>query len=157
MLMTNGRKRLGLLVTVLVMAGVAAAPIFAASHHGQSTIGDLLVGIAGAKSLRATDATTAEAALRAAGYDLPRLDRSKGLTEGDVAMIANAVGLRVASSNPTRSFSRLQVDRFLTSMGSELTGIRSRFAAGKGDGGNANKDDSSRSGRKPRSKSPKRR
>ena len=148
--MKGGKK---LVIAVLFAVGAQVAPTFA----DQGTVGDFLMGIAESKSLRATDPTTAEATLRTSGYDLPQLDRTKPLTEGDVAAIANAVGLRVVSSNPSRSFGRLQVDRFLTSMGSELMSGRRRFAAGKGDGGNANKDDSSRSGRKPRSKSPKRR
>lgn len=150
--MKNGKKS-GLYVAVLVALGVVAAPTFAASQRDPGSVGDLLMGIASAKSLKATNATTAEAALRASGYDLPQLDRTKVLTEGDVAAIANAVGLPVVSSNPARSFSRLQVDRFLTSMNSELTSTRGRLR--KDDV--TNKDSDSGSGKKPRSKSPKRR
>ena len=149
---------LGLLIAVLVLVGALAAPTFAASQRDRSTIGDLLVGIASAKNMLATDATTAEAALRAAGYDtLPRLDRGKELTEGDVAAIANAVGLRVASSNPARSFDRVQLDRFLTSMGSEISSSKDRLAAGDDTRITTENSgsDSGKGKKKPHSKSPK--
>jgi len=152
--MRNGRK-FGLLIAVLVVVGAVALPAFAASQS--VTVGDLMLKIADAKGLRAVDSTTAEAVLRQAGYDLPRLDRSKSLTQGDVAAIANSVGLRVASSNPTSAFSNTQVDRFLTSMGSELSATRSSLDAG---GSSASTDTMSHSGsgkgkKKPHSKSPK--
>jgi hypothetical protein len=155
--MRNGRK-FGLLIAVLVV-GAVALPTFAASQR--VTVGDLVTKIADAKGLRAVDSTTAEAALRQAGYDLPRIDRSKVLTEGDVAAIANSVGLNVASSNPTSSFSPTQVDRFLTSMGSELSATRSAIGATEVDSNDrSGVDTMSHSGsgkgkKKPHSKSPK--
>ena len=108
----------GLLVAVLVVVG-AVAPVFAAGS--QVTVGDLLKDIANLKKLPATDAVTAEAALRAAGYALPTIDRTAMLTEGAVAKISNAMGLSVASSNPSADFSRNQADRYLTAMGSDLS------------------------------------
>jgi len=152
--MRNGRKY-GLLIAVLVLVGAVAVPAFAASQ--KVTYGDLVVKIADAKGLRATDSTTAEAALRQAGYDLPRIDRSKSLTEGDVAAIANSVGLRVATSNPTSAFTGTQVDRFLTSMGSQISATRSSIGAND-NGGSVDTLSGSGSGKgkkKPHSKSPK--
>ena len=157
--MRNGRK-FGLLIAVLVLVGAVAVPAFAASQKG--TYGDLVVKIADAKGLRATDSTTAEAALRQAGYDLPRIDRSKTLTEGDVAAIANSVGLRVATSNPTSAFTGSQVDRFLTSMGSQITATRSSVSAGSissndraGSVDTLSGSGSGKGKKKPHSKSPK--
>lgn len=151
--MKNGRK-LGLLVAVLVV-GVMAAPAFAASV----TVGDFVKNVAGAMRLPASDATTAEAALRAAGYSLPRLDRSAVLTEGAVAAIASSVGLNVASSNPAASFSQAQVDRFMTSMGSNLSTTGTKVGAGvSNDPRNETESSRSHSGKgkkKPHSKSPK--
>jgi len=115
--MKRGLKA-GLLVAVLVAVG-AVAPAFAAGS--QVTVGDLLKDIANLKKLPASDAVTAEAALRAAGFALPALDRSAKLTEGAVAQISNAMGLSVASSNPDADFSRGQADRYLTAMGSDLS------------------------------------
>lgn len=155
--MKNGRK-LGLLVAVLVV-GVMAAPAFAASQRGVVTVGDFVRDIAGAMRLPAMDATTAEAAIRAAGFTLPRLDRNAALTEGAVAAIASSVGLRVASSNPAAGFSQTQVDQFLASMGSGL-GTSKSIGAGSPGGVSTQSAENSGSGsgkgkKKPHSKSPK--
>jgi len=143
------------------LVGAVAIPAFAASQ--KVTVGDLVVKIADAKGLRAVDSTTAEAALRQAGYDLPRIDRSKSLTEGDVAAIASSVGLHVASSNPTSAFTGSQVDRFMTSMGSQISATRGSVSAGtisSNDRAGNSVDTLSGSGsgkgkKKPHSKSPK--
>ena len=154
--MRNGRK-FGLLIAVLVMVGVMASPAFAATQ--KVTVGDLYLKIADAKGLRSADAITAEAALRKAGYDLPRLDRSKALTEGDVAAISSAVGVRVASSNPTAAFGEARLDRFMTSMSSEISSS-GRISAGADNGRVSTESSNSMSGsgkgkKKPHSKSPK--
>jgi len=152
--MKNGRK-LGLLVAVLLV-GVLAAPAFAASQRGVVTVGDFVKDVAGAMRLPAMDATTAEAAIRAAGFTLPRLDRNAVLTEGAVAAIASSVGLRVASSDPAAGFSQAQVDQFLTSMGSGL----GKSAVGASGNVSTMSTETSASGsgkgkKKPHSKSPK--
>ncbi len=130
----------------------AAAPVLAATPGNTSTVGDLLVGIASLKKLPAADANTAAAALRSAGYDLPRLGPTKSLTEGDVAAVATAVGLNVASSSPTRSFNASQVSQFLMAMRPGLQGGAEPIGARQ------SSEESSASGsgkKKPRSKSPK--
>jgi hypothetical protein len=151
--MKNGRK-FGLLVAVLLV-GVLATPTFAASQRGV-TVGDFMKDLANALKLPATDATTAQASLIAAGYSVPRLNLSETLTEGRVAAIASSVGLKVASSNPAANFNQTQVDRFLSSMGSEINHASSRLVAG--DDNRVGTDDHSGRGKgkkKPHSKSPK--
>ena len=145
--MKRGLKA-GLLVAVLVVVG-AVAPVFAAGS--KVTVGDLLKDIANLKRLPATDAVTAEAALRAAGYKLPAMNRSAVLTEGAVAQISNSVGLQVASSNPSADFNRGQVDSYLTTMGSDLSRsgnetVSPDSASGSGSG---------KGKKRPHSKSPK--
>lgn len=147
-----GKLVLSVATTIVCVAGVAA-PTFAATRGTASTVGDLLVGIATLKQLPAADATMAGAALRSAGYDLPRLSPTKSLTEGDVAAVANALGLRIASSNPTRSFSTSQMNQFLMTVRSDLQTDKARLSAFR------TASESSRSGsssgkKKPRSKSP---
>src|SRR5262249_40622572 len=153
--MRNGRK-FGLLIAVLVMVGAVALPAFAASQR--VTVGDLVVKIADAKGLNAVDSTTAEAALRRAGYRLPRIGRPKALTEGGRAAVMSSVGLRVASSNPTSAFTGTQMDRVMTSMGSQLSATRSTIDAGGAGSSTNSVDNGSGSGKgkkKPHSKSPK--
>lgn len=149
--MKRGLKA-GLLVAVLVVVG-AVAPVFAAG--GKVTVGDLLKDIANLKKLPATDAVTAEAALRAAGYKLPAIDRSAVLTEGAVAQISNAMGLQVASSNPSADFSRGQADRYLTAMGSDLSRsgdqtVSPDSGSGSGSGSKGKKRPHSKSPKKPK-------
>ena len=157
--MKNGRK-LGLLVAV-VMVGVMAVPAFAASQRGVVTVGDFVKNVAGAMRLPAMDATTAEAAIRAAGFTLPRLDRNAALTEGAVAAIASSVGLRVASSNPAAGFNQAQVDQFLASMGSGLGSSRFTVVDSRGSvstmstESSASGSGSGKGKKKPHSKSPK--
>lgn len=147
--MKNGRK-LGLLVAVLTV-GVLVAPAFAASQRGAVTVGDFVKDVASAMRLPATDATTAEAAIRSAGYSLPRLNASEPLTQGTVAAIGNSVGLHVASSNPAASFSQSQVNGFLTSMSSSL----GRLNAGDSGAANSVENSGQHGKKKPHSKSPK--
>lgn len=150
--MKRGLKA-GLLVAVLVVVG-AVAPVFAAGSR--VTVGDLLKDIANLKRLPASDAVTAEAALRAAGYKLPSLDRAAGLTEGAVAVISNAVGLRVASSNPAADFSRGQVNNYLTAMSTDLSSSSGDMAPQASTNHDNDSDDHSGKGKKrPHSKSPK--
>jgi hypothetical protein len=143
--MKNGWKA-GLLVAVLVVVG-AVAPAFAGS---QVTVGDFYKDIASLKKLPAADAVTAEAALRSAGYSLPALDRNAALTEGAVAQIANAIGARVASSNPTAVFGRGQANRFLTAMGPEISNNGPAVAAW-GDDDSDSDSDSGKNKKPPKS------
>ena len=152
----NRVSKFTLSVAIVACIAGTAAPLFAATRGSASTVGDLLVGIASLKNLPAADANVAAAALRSAGYDLPRLHPTKPLTEGDVAAVASAVGLRVASSSPTRSFTASQVDQFLMAMRPALQGGAAPIGARQTSGGSDDDDDDDDQGKKkPRSKSPK--
>ena len=59
--------------------------------------------------------------LRTAGVRLPGdLNLDAPLTEGDVTRIATTAGLNVRTSQPDRSFGRMQVERFFASFSTEL-------------------------------------
>ena len=148
--MKRGLKA-GLLVAVLVVVG-AVAPVFAGS---KVTVGDLLKDIANIKRLPATDAVTAEAALRAAGYKLPTLDRSAALTEGAVAQISNSLGVRVASSNPTADFSRGQMNGYLSAMSSDISRSGDSTVDAMSHSGSHSGSGSGKGKKRPHSKSPK--
>lgn len=157
--MKNRRKAYWLVAIATI---VMTVPAFSADPD-EITVGDFLVGVASAKRFEARDGTAAEASLRAAGFDLPRLDRNKILTEGDVAAIANAIGLPIATSNPTNPFHSTRMDRFLTVMGPEIgkgtNGAGTRIGARESgaDGVSASERSGSGSGKgkkKPKSKSP---
>lgn len=109
-------KKLSLVVAVMVAVAVMAAPVFAANV----TVGQFLSEVAKAKNLAAADGATAAASLKAVGVNLPALDLNRPLTEGDVAAIASAVGLKVTTSNPSAQFSQSQVETFLSSFATDL-------------------------------------
>ena len=103
------------LIAVLAVAAVAA-PAFA----GNVTVGRFYTEIAKAKQMTAVDASSAEASLRAAGFRLPELSLGKGLTEGDVTSISNALGLAVTTSRPSELVSESQMNQFVSSFSSQL-------------------------------------
>ncbi len=106
-------------LAVIAVIGVAlVAPAFAA--QGSATVGKFLVEIAKVQNLPAADGSTAAAALRARGVNLPAIDLQKSLNQGDVASIAQALGLNVTTSDPTKPFSMGEVDTFVSSFRSEL-------------------------------------
>ena len=103
------------LIAVLAVA-VAAVPALA----GNVTVGNFYTEIAKAKQLTAVDGPSAEASLRAAGYQLPSLTLGKTLTEGDVTSISGALGLRVTTSRPTEPVSDSQMAQFVSSFSTQL-------------------------------------
>jgi hypothetical protein len=107
-------NRIGL-IAVLAVA-VAALPALA----GTVTVGSFYSEIAKAKQLTAVDAASAEASLRAAGYQLPSLALGKALTEGDVASISNVLGLNVTTSRPAEVVSDAQMSQFVSSFSTQL-------------------------------------
>jgi hypothetical protein len=129
-------NRFGLIAVLAIAA--AAVPAFA----GGVTVGRFYTELAKAKHLGAVDAVSAEAGLRAAGYDLPQLTLSKGLTEGDVTAISNVMGLSVTTTHPDSAITETQMNQFLSSFGRELgaatlaTGSTSTRSQG-GDPGNS--------------------
>lgn len=103
--------------TALVAVAVLVGPAFAAD---QVTVGDFYKKVADIQGVEYTDAAGAEAALRAVGMRAPVLDLGKILTQGDVASIANAAGLRVTTSTPDATFTEDQLSLFVSSFGTEL-------------------------------------
>ncbi len=116
MLTRLARFGLSCAVCAILLAGTAWAAT------GDVTVGQFLVEIAKVKSLPASDSVTAEASLRAAGANLPRLDHAKVLTQADVAAISAGLGLRVTTSQPTAGFGSGDMDAYLTAFRGELGG-----------------------------------
>lgn len=103
-----------------VVAGVIAAFAAVSVLAAEVTVGQFLIEIAKVKNVAAVDAESAARNLQASGVNLGTLDLKKSLTEGDVARIASAVGLRVTTTRPTAPFSQRQVDSFVQTFGSDL-------------------------------------
>jgi hypothetical protein len=102
---------------IAVLAVVAAvAPAFA----GNVTVGRFYTELAKAKHLVAVDAASAEANLRGAGVNLPRLALDKSLTEGDVTSIASSLGLAVTTGRPSQPISDTQLSTFMSSFGGQI-------------------------------------
>jgi hypothetical protein len=108
-------NRIGL-IAVLTVA-VAALPALA----GSVTVGRFYTEIAKAKQLTSVDGASAEASLRAAGFQLPSLALGKTLTEGDVTSISNVLGLKVTTSRPTEPVSDSQMSQFVSSFSTQLS------------------------------------
>lgn len=110
----------------LRFAGIAAALIVAApalsAGRGEDapTVGEFLVEVARAKGLAVSREAAAAEALRNAGVSVPDLEPGRPLTEGDVAAIAGALGLRVTTSRPSAPFARTGVESFLAVFGAEI-------------------------------------
>ena len=111
-------------IQVVLLALVVVAVMAPASAAEKVTVGDFLAQIAQAKQLPATSGSTALQALRNAGVALPDLDTNATLTEGTVAQVANSLGLKVTSSNPSAPFSQGQMNAFVTTFASDIGGSR---------------------------------
>ena len=122
-------NRFGLIAVIAIAA--TAVPAFA----GGVTVGRFYTELAKAKHLGAVDAVSAEAGLRAAGYELPQLMLNKGLTEGDVATISNVMGLSVTTTRPTSAVSESQMNQFFSSFASELAPTSSGSQTTRSQGG----------------------
>jgi hypothetical protein len=107
-------NRFGLIAVLAV--GTVMAPAFA----GNVTVGRFYTELAQAKRLVSVDAASAEASLRGAGFNLPKLDLGKSLTEGDMTSISSALGLNVTTEKPSQLISESQMNTFMTSFGSQL-------------------------------------
>ena len=109
-------NRFGMIAVLAV--GTVVAPAFA----GNVTVGRFYTELAQAKHLVSVDAPSAEANLRGAGFNLPKLDLGKSLTEGDMTSISSALGLNVTTEKPSQLISESQMNTFMTSFGSQLGG-----------------------------------
>lgn len=95
---------------------MAAAPALS----GDVTVGRFYAQLAQAKRLAAADAASAEANLRGAGFDLPRLALDKSLTEGDLTAISGALGVSVTTQRPSQTISSPQVDTYFAVFAARL-------------------------------------
>jgi hypothetical protein len=100
----------------LLAVGTVVAPAFA----GNVTVGHFYTQLAQAKHLVSVDAASAEANLRGAGFNLPRLALDKSLTEGDMTSISTSLGLAVTTERPTQLISESQLNTFMASFGNQL-------------------------------------
>jgi hypothetical protein len=107
-------NRLGMIA--LLAVGAVVAPAFA----GNVTVGRFYTQLAQAKHLVSVDAASAEANLRGAGFNLPRLALDKSLTEGDMTSISTSLGLAVTTERPTQLISESQLNTFMASFGNQL-------------------------------------
>jgi hypothetical protein len=103
-----------------LIAVIAAAAVAAPAFAGSVTVGRFYIEIAKAKHMGAVDATSAEANLRSAGFNLPSISLDKSLTEFDVASISRTLGLSVTTTHPEAAISEGQMGQFITSFGSQL-------------------------------------
>jgi hypothetical protein len=112
-------RRANLFGTIAVLAvGTVLGPVFA----GSVTVGRFYSQLAQAKHLVAVDPASAEASLRGAGINLPKLALDKSLTEGDMTAISNALGVAVTTERPSRLISETQLNTFMASFGSQIGG-----------------------------------
>jgi hypothetical protein len=103
-------------MVALLAVGTVLAPAFA----GNVTVGRFYTELAQAKRLVSVDAASAEASLRGAGFNLPKLDLGKSLTEGDMTSISTALGLSVTTEKPSQLISDAQLNTFMSSFGSQI-------------------------------------
>ena len=103
------------MIAVLAV-GTVVAPAFA----GNVTVGRFYTELAQAKHLVAVDVASAEASLRGAGVNLPKLALDKSLTEGDMTAISNALGVTVTTERPSQPISETQLNTFMASFGGQI-------------------------------------
>jgi hypothetical protein len=105
-----------------MIAVLAVGTVMAPAFAGNVSVGRFYTELAQAKNLVSVDAASAEANLRGAGVNLPKLALDKSLTEGDVTTISNALGLVVTTERPSQLISESQLNTFMSSFGSQLSG-----------------------------------
>ena len=108
-------------LTAFAMSVVAAAVLVAPAAADPTTVGQFVQELARVKKLAATDPRTAADALSAVGVRLPEnLDFAKPLTEGDVASISKASGLKVEATNEAAPFEARQIEQFFAAFSNQL-------------------------------------
>ena len=85
-----------------------------------TTVGWFLQRIAAARNLQATTPAQAERDLRASGVGLSKLDLDKPLTEGDIVIVGQSLGINVTTQNPTALSDRRQAESFIVAFGPEV-------------------------------------
>jgi uncharacterized membrane protein (DUF441 family) len=104
-----------------IIAVLAVGTVLAPAYAGTVTVGRFYTELAQAKHLVSVDAASAEANLRGAGINLPKLALNKSLTEGDMTAISNALGVAVTTQRPSEPVSESQMNTFMASFGSQLS------------------------------------
>jgi len=102
----------------LIVVAVFAGPALAA----QPTVGDLYMELASLRGIAADSPIAAQTGLVSSGVDLPALDVSKTLTQGDVVDISRRFGLKLSTSRPNDEFSSEEMDGFVSGFGDEIGG-----------------------------------
>lgn len=103
-----------------IIAVLAAATVMGPVFAGNVTVGRFYSQLAQASHFVAVDAASAEAGLRGAGINLPRLALDKSLTEGDMTAISKALGVAVKTERPSRLISEAQLNNFVAIFGSRV-------------------------------------
>jgi hypothetical protein len=101
---------------IAVLAVTMVAPAFAEGV----TVGGFYSAVAQAKRIESADAVSAEAGLRTAGFDLPRLVLEKTLTEGDMTAISRALGVAVTTQRPSQPVTASQMSTYVAVFGARL-------------------------------------
>lgn len=99
----------------LIVLGAALA-VQAGPKDESVTVGWFLHEVASARHVSITPGGDPASALRAAGIGIPELDNAKTLTEADVVAVSRALGVAVASRNPSAPFGRTQAQAFVVSI-----------------------------------------
>ncbi len=103
-----------------VPAALALALAPASALAADITVGRFYSELASAKQLGAVDQASAEAKLRQAGCPLPKLALDKSLTEGEMAMISNALGVKVTTQRPSQPVSETQMTAYMRAFAPQI-------------------------------------
>ena len=103
-----------------IVAALAIGTMVAPAVAGDVTVGRFCSELAKAKQLVSGDSASAEASLRGAGFNLPRLKLDKSLTEGDMVSISNAIGVAVKTESPSKPVSESLITTYLSVFGNQL-------------------------------------
>ena len=106
-----------------MIAVLAVGTVMAPAFAGNVTVGHFYTELAQAKHLVSADAASAEANLRGAGFNLPKLALGKGLTEGDMTSISSALGVAVTTERPSQLISETQLNTFMSSFGGDRKSV----------------------------------
>ena len=120
----------------------AGSSIAAGPGSDTVTVGWFLHQVAVARQIPSASESDAWAALRGAGIQLPKMDSTKVLTEGDVVEIGRSLGLKVDSRTPSAPFDRMRAQTFVSTV---VPGSGDGAASTRDSGGTPN--DASNNGR----------
>ena len=134
-----------------IAAALSAAALLipvAVAKDDAATVGWFVHEVAKARGLNVSSEAGAVTALKSSGVDLPALDLTKSLTEGDVVAIGRAVGVTTTSKTPDAVFTRTRAHAFLSTFGSEIAGRGDESATPQDIGGDPNEASNNGKGKK---------